>query len=189
LLRRNLVKLGLVILITGVILSAVGLFGGDSLIHTDSSFVYLKQSGTYVSNSLNVTGSAAITIIGTSSGPTVYLMNLTNYYDYAAVSNASVAMVSSHSMHPTINESIAGTVEQIYDSIPHGTYYIVAFSQPDVSYSLEVNLLQAAVFGLLLVVGIIMAIAGFVLSIIALIMRPKQRGPNPDELLAQYEKK
>lgn len=182
-------KIGIIVLIVGVILSGVGLFGGDSLIHTNSSFIYMKQSGTYVSDSLNVTGSAAITIIGTSSGPPVYLMNLTDYDDYASVSNASLAMVSSHSLHPSINESIAGTVEQIYDSLPHGTYYIVAFGQPDVSYSLEVNLLQAAVFGLLLVVGIIMAIAGFVLSIIALLMRPKQRGPSPDELLAQYEKK
>ncbi len=187
--RRNLVKLGLIILIIGIILSAVGLFGGDSLIHTDSSFVYIKDSGTYVSDRLNVTGSAAITIIGTSSGPPVYVMNLTDYDDYANVSNASVAMVSSHSLRPTINESIAGTVEQIYDSIPHGSYYIVAFSQPDVSYSLEVNLLEAAVLGLLLVVGILMAIAGFVLTIIALIMRPKQHDPSPDELLAQYEKK
>ncbi|MEM0156811.1 MAG: hypothetical protein QXN26_01935, partial [Thermoplasmataceae archaeon] len=58
---------------------------------------------------------------------------------------------------------------------------------PNISYSIDSNLLQAAVYGFLLVVGILMAIAGFVLTIVALAMRPKMQ--NPDDLMAQYEKK
>lgn len=185
--RKGLLKIGIVILIAGVLLSGTGLFGGDSLIHTNSTFTYMKNSATYVSDGLSVKTSDAITIIGTSSGPSVYLLNQTDYDDYANVADASVSAVSAHSIRPTINESIAGTVEQIYDSLSPGTYYIVAFQLPDVSYSLEVNLFEAAVFGFLLIVGIIMAIAGFVMAVLSIIMRPKQ--PNPDELLAQFEKK
>ena len=43
------------------------------------------------------------------------------------------------------------------------------------------------IYGFLLVIGILMAIAGFVLTIVGLAMRPKLQ--NPDDLMAQYEKK
>ena len=112
---------------------------------------------------------------------------MTDYDDYANVVSPSSSNISSHSLSPSVDESIAGTNEQIFDAHVSGTYYLISFSAPNISYSIDSNLLQAAIYGFLLVIGILMAIAGFVLTVVGLAMRPKMQ--NPDDLMAQYEKK
>ena len=182
-----MLKIGLIMLVVGIVVSAVGLFAGDSLIHTYTDFTLDSASGLYVSQPLNLSSSAAVTVIGISSSPKFYFMNQTSYDNYANVTSPSSSNISSHSLSPSVDESIAGTNEQIFDAHVPGTYYLISFSAPNISYSIDSNLLQAAIYGFLLVIGILMAIAGFVLTIVGLAMRPKMQ--NPDDLMAQYEKK
>jgi hypothetical protein len=186
-LRKRVLKIGLIMLVVGIVVSAVGLFAGDSLIHTYTDFTLDSASGLYVSQPLNLSSSAAVTVIGISSSPKFYFMNQTSYDNYANVTSPSSSNISSHSLSPSVDESIAGTDEQIFDAHVPGTYYLISFSAPNISYSIDSNLLQAAIYGFLLVIGILMAIAGFVLTIVGLAMRPKMQ--NPDDLMAQYEKK
>ena len=55
--RKRIVKIGLIVLIVGIVISAVGLFAGDSLIHTYTDFTHDSTSGLYVSQPLNLSSS------------------------------------------------------------------------------------------------------------------------------------
>ena len=185
--RKRLLQIGLLIFVIGVVLSAVGFFEGDALIHSNSQFSQLQASNVYGSLPIQVNASNVITLMGTPG--TYYLVNSSVFENYANVPSANQTALQKYQISATETENIAGTFEEIFDSLPSGTYYVVSFGKPTLSYSIETSLLQAAIFGFLLIIGIVMVVAGFIIILVAIVRKPKQPELNPDELLAQYEKK
>lgn len=137
-------------------------------------------NGEWKTAKLNITDGGEITLISTS--PSIALIPASD------ISNVTSGNLASYAIKPTNGgtNTSAGTIS-VYMP-PSGSYYIVAFSSssPTVTYSVVNSASLTVLFGLLEISAIVMGIAGLIVLIIGVVLKPKHReGDDPLNLYSR----
>ncbi len=174
--RKNLVIIGLVLLIIGVAM----LFGGASLLAPKININSAPVSEVSLGN--NLWKSPAIQVNGTnyiltdkSSSSKVYL-----------VPSADISMINStnlaqYGISPLSHTSVSSNYILTYNVASAGTYYLITVSStsPTNSYSVldSSSLISTAIVSLL---GLVVGFVGFIILIVGLFLKKKQP-QNPEQ--------
>ncbi|MDP8012116.1 MAG: hypothetical protein RAK23_04790 [Thermoplasmata archaeon] len=159
--RKNIVIIGVILLILGVIMFGASSYKISQNIEKGSIWHQYKNNE-YISEELNFSSDYALiysynlTNSGVIYSITLNLVNNTNLKDYV--------------IKPTVVENNMLT----YDLKP-GNYYIVIFSRssPNVTYTF-IDLDKVVLTSLLELFGIILAVIGIIVAIIGLILKKKR---------------
>ena len=160
--RKNLLYLGLILLVIGVVISGIATVEAGGRTEIVETSLKISPSGVYYSNELTVGSNSSVIVTGNT---TTYLIPS---QDLNMVNSTNVENYAIHPTTPSGNSIL-------YDGLS-GTYYLVAFSQhpPLITYAvLGSNLSQLAVYGLLIIAGAAIAVIGVILAILGAIMRSK----------------
>lgn len=161
--RRKIFVIGLVLLVVGVGIFFGAVYAATSLTHV-STTLKESSSGEWISGQLNTTGTSSIVVV-TSTG---------NFGVVPAgdISSVNASNIGHYAISP--NETIGSLHTAVYSDYS-GQYVLVAFgaSQPTVEYSVIANFADELELGLLFLIAVSMAIAGFVIAIIGALMKPK----------------
>lgn len=153
--------IGVVLLIVGVALVSVSRVEIPSQVNMETSMT-LDGTGMWVSHELNATPSSSITVNAKSA-------------DFGLIKASSLSAVNSSNLgNYRLSPNTASNGVDIYLHLS-GSYYVVVFSssQPAPSYSLIKNVGMVAIYGLLFLVGLVLAIAGVIVAIIGAVRKPK----------------
>lgn len=164
--RKRLLLIGVIILIIGVAFSVAGFVGEHNLVPISSQTMTQTSSGIWASSSLNVKSGSVLEV--TSSSNSTYLVNTS---DAGQVDASNIAKYEIHPLTTTTADSLH-ILE--YDNIS-GSFTVVSTSssKPTVTTTLIANIGMVAVLGLLLIIGVVLAIAGFIIAIIGAVLKPK----------------
>jgi hypothetical protein len=158
--RRKIVKIGVIILIAGVAMLAIG---GIAISETTiiSSHYSQPSNGEYVSYEINVSGSGSIIVFGNGTIGTLGLVTPGNLH----LVNAS--NVASYVITPSV--ALGGL--QIYN-LNHGNYYFVVFtdSTPEYVYTYFPGAMFDELAGLM-AGGFAIFLGGVAVTIIGVFMR------------------
>ena len=158
---KRITVIGIVVLVVGIVLVIGGAVGALGSLTINTSFTQ-PHPGEYVSSEimLNTTSNLVVSSPAASGGivtaQNLNLVNSTNISSY------------------TIPYSASGAGSNIYKSLS-GDYYYVAFAsaQPDTKIVATPQGSSVAAFGALALLGIVLAIAGIVITVVG--VRQKQR--------------
>jgi uncharacterized membrane protein len=176
LMRKNLVIIGLILLITGVVL----FFGGAQIVapkvllsSTPSPEVNMGND-LWHTNELSINGTNLL-VEDQSSATSVYLISA------SAISGLNQSNLKTVGISPSTHTAVSGKTLYTFTVSNPGKYYIVtnSTSQP----SNIVNVINpASIVGdaVILLLGGILGFVGFVILIIGLVLR-KKVPPNPEE--------
>lgn len=158
--RRKLALTGLVVFVVGVVVLIVGVLGTEGALHPVSGFHQLAP-GEYVSQELNLTASATVTL---RNPPTT--MGLVTAQNLSVVNSTNLATTGVRALGTT-----SGTVAYLVSA---GSYYVVYFGTSAPS-TLVIYLYtgQAAAYGLATLAGLAMAVAGGIVGLVGVFTRPK----------------
>ncbi|MEM3237669.1 MAG: hypothetical protein QW258_02480 [Thermoplasmata archaeon] len=159
--RKKMLIIGIVILIVGIVMFSASAYSTGHDTSRSNTWVEYKN-GEYISSPLNFSGQNILTYSYTGSG-------------IAVVTDSVLPTVNSTNL-PQVSISPTTSVgsEKVYD-LGTGTYYIVSFSNssPALSYTyLKVS--NVLITGVLTVIGLILFIAGVIITIIGAVMKKKR---------------
>ncbi len=164
--RKNLVMVGLVILVVGIIIAAVSAVELNQLESTSikgaSNAMFVGQNGEYHSELLNV-----------SSEQVVFLVSNVHAYliPSADLNTVNSGNIGNYAVTPTVQQGNISTFSGI-----SGEFYVVTFanSMPSVSYAVIAGgIARLAVTGLLLIIGVLLIIIGAIIAVIGAVLKPK----------------
>jgi hypothetical protein len=157
---KKIALIGLVILLLGVVLFAAGTYEAKAELHTLSTYAPYG-SGEFISPEINLTQSAAVTI----SHPPANL-GLVTAANLSSVTSANFAT-------ETIAPAATSGGNLVY-TVSAGSYYVVYFGSTapttQVSY---LYLASAEIWGLAVLAGLAMLIAGGITALVGAIKKPK----------------
>jgi uncharacterized membrane protein len=156
---KRTVKIGVVVLVVGVVLVAAGAAGELSSLTLSKNFTQL-HSGEYVSTEIKLNSTSYLVVKSPASSGGIVpaqdlnLVNSTNINTYA------------------VSISTSGAGSDIYESIS-GDYYYVAFSSAQPNSTIVVAPQYVAILGILIILGVVLVIAGVVIAVVG--RRQKKR--------------
>jgi hypothetical protein len=163
--RKQIMLTGLILLIIGAGMAIISYHEVYQGTITASSFT--NPSGSeWISNSLNVTNDSTISVIG--NGSDFYLVKTSD------LSDINQTNVQSLAIKPSANLSIAGRTDKEYFNLT-GPYSVVYFGAKDPAILYEVIPSSGNVvsYGLLLISGGVLALAGIIVIIVGAILKRK----------------
>ena len=166
--RKNILIIGLILLVIGIVMAGVSAaeagHSASGSITGASNTMFLDSNGGYHSQLLNVSSGEEVIVVANQHA---YLIPAEDLGTAAQGTVASYAVAASSSAGNT----------STYSNIP-GSYYIVTFgsSAPSVDYAVVSGGLSHLILtGLLVLVGVFLAIAGIIIAIIGAVLKPKNR--------------
>ena len=156
---KRRVTIGVVILVIGIVLVGAGAIGEISSLTTYKSFTQ-PHPGEYVSTEIMLSMSSYLAVKSPAASGGIVpaqdlnLVNSTNINTYA------------------LTISTSGVGSDVYESVS-GDYYYVAFSSAQPNTTIVATPSYFVVFGVLLLLGIVMVIAGIVIAVVG--RRQKQQ--------------
>lgn len=164
--NKKIALVGVVILVIGIALLAVGTLELQANTHHSNTYT-LYSSGKYVSDEINVTSNATLTI--TNAPATMGLVTAANM---PSVTNSTLSTVEI--------QPLATALGAHAYQIPKGNYYVVYFGNaaPSNQYT---YLYTSAVttYGIPTSVGLFVAIAGGIVAIVGVVLKKKQQPQVP----------
>ncbi len=169
--RKNIVIIGLILLIVGVALFYAGGDLGISGIATSPTFTE-KGTSKWESSSINVL-SGQLLVLTSNNSKTALIPSS----DASVVTSSNVDKYEVNGS--TTTTSGVTTIE--YTSITPGTYVIVTFG----TYQAKVTMIKKSIDSLLVsllpvLLGGVLGFVGFIVLIVGLVLKKKQLPPNPD---------
>lgn len=169
--RKNIVIIGLILLIIGVALFYAGGDLGISGISTSPTFT---EKGTSQWDSSTIQVSSGQLIVLTSNDSKTFLIP-SNDVNLVTSSN-----VNNYEINGTATTT-SGITTIEYTSITPGTYVVVTFG----SHQAKVTMIKKSIDSLLvsllpILLGGILGFVGFIVLIVGLVLKKKQLPPNPD---------
>ncbi|MGC8562908.1 MAG: hypothetical protein ACP5UZ_05395 [Thermoplasmata archaeon] len=166
--RRNILIIGLILLVVGIAMAGISAVeashSASSSISGASTTMYPGPNGEYHSQLLNVSSGEEVIVVANQHAYVIPSEDLTT------VTNANVAG------YAIVSSTSAGNTST-YSNIP-GSYYIVTFgtSTPSVDYAVvSGGLGNLIVTGLLVLIGVFLAIAGIIVTVIGAVLKPKNK--------------
>ena len=175
--RKNLLMIGLVLLVLGVAIAGVSTYevsgGAIRSLSGAGNTMHLGSNGDFYSNTLNVSSGYEVLVV---SSVQTYLIPLQDLNSVNAVN------VNSFAINPTTPLSGSTSTTYFYGGL-NGSYVLVTFgsaspSTMDYAVIKSGNIGQIVTFGLLLLVGVVLVIAGIIIAIVGAILKPKYRSFN-----------
>jgi hypothetical protein len=164
--RKKIALIGLVIFLVGIVLAGVSLAGTYSLTHT-SGTVNAVTSGEWDSGEINVTSGGLLTVTTSVSS---------NYglVKAADISSVSATTLGSYALSSNTSTSAASHQILTYQDL-NGSYYFVVFSSfsPSILIAYITDFSQEVVYALMLLPGGAMAVIGFIVGIVGVILKRK----------------
>ena len=162
--RKNLLLMGVLILVAGMVVAGIAVLEISSESSDAGTSMYLGSNGQYYSNELTGYSNGEIDV---SSNVSFYLI------PSQELNSVTLSNVQTYAESPTYSAGNAS----VYTGLG-GTYYVVTFgsSAPRIAYaSIPYNFGQVELFGVLVAAGVIVAIAGFVIAILGVVLRSKNK--------------
>jgi hypothetical protein len=156
--------MGILILVAGIVVAGIAVLEISSESSDSGTSMYLGPNGHYYSNELTGYPNGEIDV---SSNVSFYLIPSQD------LNSANLSNIQTYAVSPTYSAGNAS----VYTGLG-GTYYVVTFGSgaPRVAYaSIPFNFGQVELFGVLVVAGVIAAIAGFVIAILGAVLRSKNK--------------
>ncbi|MEM0156346.1 MAG: hypothetical protein QW597_07100 [Thermoplasmataceae archaeon] len=164
--RKKIALIGLAIFVVGIVLVGVSLAGTFSLTHTNGT-VNIVTTGEWDSGEINVSSGGLLTVTTSAS---------TNYGLVKAADLSSVSPTTLSSIAVKSNTSTSAASHQIltYQGL-NGSYYFVVFasSTPSILIAYITDFSQEIVYALILLPGGAMAVIGFIVGIVGVILKKK----------------
>ncbi len=169
--RKNIVIIGLVLLIVGVALFYAGGDLGISGITTSPTFT---EKGTSQWDSSSIQVSSGQLIVLTSNDSKTYLVPGSD------ASSVTSSNVGSYEVNGTVSTT-SGVTTIEYTSISPGTYVIITFGTHQAKVSMIKKSIDSLLVSLLpVLLGGVLGFVGFIVLIVGLVMKKKQLPPNPE---------
>lgn len=163
--RKKIAIIGVVLLIVGVALY-VGATEGLMTTTIVNTKMVQTSTGEWTSLELNTSSGSQLSLVTENSSYALVPSNDMSKINSGNVQNYAVSPKSELS-------TSLGLVSTFSPSA--GSYYVVVFSKttPSVKYTLLKSLADAAVYGLLVLAGMVLSIVGVIVLIVGLILRNK----------------
>ena len=166
--RKNILIIGLILLVVGIVMAGASAVeaahSASGSISGASTTMFSDSNGGYHSQLLNVSSGEEVIVVANQKA---YLIPSEDLGTATQTTVAGYAVVPSSSAGNT----------STYSNIP-GSYYIVTFgsSAPSVDYAVVSGGLSHLILtGLLVLIGVFLAIAGIIIAIIGAVLKPKNR--------------
>ncbi len=172
--RKKLLLIGIIILVVGVVFAAVDTFGAAHFTSSATLTLTKDSQGIFASKGIKVASGNIFTIESKSSS--TYLVS---FSDLSNVNSSNIAKYEVHPLTKTVSDSITAFV---YDNIS-GTFAVVSLSSSvsTVTTALITNSGGVVAMALLLILGIVLAIAGVIVTILGAVLKPKNRNGMQNE--------
>lgn len=166
--RKNILIIGLVLLVVGIVMAGASAFEAA---HSASG---------------SISGASTSMLQCTNGGYHSELLNVSSGEEVIVVANQHAYLIPSEDLGTVTSGNVAGFAvapstsvgnTSTYSNIP-GSYYIVTIgtSPPSVDYAVvSGGLGNLIVTGLLVLVGVFLAIAGIIVAIIGAVLKPKNK--------------
>ena len=166
--RKKILIIGLILLVVGIVMAGASAVeaahSASGSISGASTAMFPDSNGGYHSQALNVSSGEEVIVVANQQA---YLIPSED------LGTATQETVTGYAVAPS---SSAGNTST-YSNIP-GSYYIVTFgsSPPSVDYAVvSGGLGHLILIGLLVLVGVFLAIAGIIIAIIGAVLKPKNK--------------
>ena len=158
--RKKMLIIGIIMLLIGVVIYGVAAYSTANQLTTSNSWLEYKN-GEYISEPLNSSGGYLLTYSYSGSHAGVIVSNNLTKVNISNIGSFSLATLTN------VNS------EKAYN-LNTGSYYIVIFSNsaPSITYTF-VKLSTVLVTGIFTLVGITLAIAGIIVTILGAVLKPK----------------
>ncbi|MCW6168530.1 MAG: hypothetical protein LVQ96_03465 [Thermoplasmatales archaeon] len=164
--RKKLLLIGIIILVVGIVFAAVGAFGADHFISTSTLTLTKDSQGIFASKQIEISSGNLFTVASKSNS--TYLVR---FGDLSFVNSSNIGK---YEVPPLTKTSVDSVTSFAYDNIS-GTFAVVSLSSSTSTVTTELITDTGAIvaMGLLLILGIVLAIAGVIITIVGAILKPK----------------
>ncbi len=161
--RKVILIIGLVVLVAGLLMAASSPSLEKPYIKTYSTFSGYR-TGEYVSPYIHVSGEDEISVLGSES----YLVRSSD------LTNVTPSNVLSYSLPMALNLTVSGKVTHSF-VVGSGNYTVVILGTgtEGISYTVISDYSLVSFLGTLFVAGLVMILAGIILTGIGVILKPK----------------
>jgi len=164
--RKHLLLIGVIILVLGVSFSVSGLYATHDYAPVTTQSMTLWSTGVWTSANINISAGSIFEITSTT--------NCTFLVRSTILPFVNTSNIPKYEILPVTTSTVSSVHTMTFDNIS-GSFNVV--STASVKPTVETTLISdpglLAAFGILLLIGIVTAIAGIIMTIMGAILKPK----------------